>query len=68
MTGGECPTGCGRSVSRGHLMCRPCWGEVPQHLQAEVNRTWRAWRRDFGNTEAIRAYRAARDDAIAAVA
>lgn len=39
----SCPTGCGRTVSPGKMLCPPCWGEVPKHLQAEVYRTWRAY-------------------------
>jgi hypothetical protein len=42
---GECPVGCGRPVRPGHLMCRKCWGEVPIHLQNEVNRSWRKYNR-----------------------
>lgn len=40
---GECPSGCGRSLKVGHLMCGPCWREVPADVQREVNRTWRAY-------------------------
>lgn len=67
MTAAPCPTGCGRSRAAGHLMCRPCWGEVPRHLQRNVHRTWRAWRTDLADPEAMRSYRAASDAAIASV-
>jgi len=36
-----CPTGCGRSVTLGNLMCAPCWHRVPRELQTPV---WVAWR------------------------
>lgn len=62
-----CPSGCGRSVARGHLMCRGCWREVPREIQREVNRAWRAWSADLDNTEKRHAYRAARDAALGCV-
>lgn len=64
----SCPTGCGRAVAGGQLLCRPCWGEVPKPLQTDVYRTWRAWRNDFGDHTKAQAYRAARDAAIASIA
>jgi hypothetical protein len=62
----RCPTGCGRVVRIGHLMCGPCWGQVPYALKREVWRTWG----DLGQGAdgAIEAYREARDAAIGAVA
>lgn len=65
--GTSCPVGCGRRRAREHLMCRTCWREVPGHLQQDVHRTWRTWRRTFGDPVAFREYRAAADAAIAAV-
>lgn len=63
-----CPTGCGRLVASGHLMCRPCWYRVPKPLQADVYRTLRTWRAgDYEAGDAAKAYRAARDAAIASV-
>lgn len=69
---GHCPTGCGRAVRRGHLMCGPCWATVPKHLQRDVNRTWRAYsaaafggRDDFPEKRA--GYEAAREAALASV-
>lgn len=62
-----CPTGCGRARAHGHLLCRPCWGEVPRHLQRDVSRTWRGWRAAPGDGDLMRAYRAASDAAIASV-
>lgn len=64
---GECPTGCGRGVRIGQLMCSTCWRQVPKDLQADVNRTWRAWRRDWRDEELMRAWRDAADRATAAV-
>jgi hypothetical protein len=48
-------------------MCRPCWSEVPRHLQRDVHRAWRAWRVDLAADAHMRAYRAASDAAIASV-
>lgn len=64
----DCPTGCGRTRRRGHLMCGPCWAEVPKHLQAEVYRTWRKWRRNLADGDALREYQAAHDAALASIA
>lgn len=64
----KCPTGCGRNVLAGHLMCKPCWSKVPSDLQQRVYATWRKWKNDLDNTTAMADYRAARDNALAAVA
>lgn len=48
-------------------MCPPCWGEVPGHLQNEVYRTWRAWRRALGDGEKYEAYEAATQAAIGSI-
>lgn len=62
-----CPVGCGRIVHRPSLlMCRPCWGNVPAQLQAEVMRTYRAYLKATPGDGAARAYLAARDAAITA--
>jgi hypothetical protein len=45
----KCPSGCGRKVSTGKLMCGPCWREVPKDIQVDVYRTWRAYRRAAEN-------------------
>lgn len=63
----ECPSGCGRRRRTGQLMCPACWSEVPRHLQRDVQSTWRRWRRDLGNGEALRAYRAATDAALTCI-
>lgn len=65
----QCPTGCGRPVRRGRLMCGMCWRLVPKHLQRDVNRTWLAYSRAAGPDIADRraAYTAARTAAIASV-
>lgn len=62
-----CPSGCGRAVSPGKLVCLPCWREIPRHLQREVYRTWRAYTKD-STDEAFAAYDAARDAALGAIA
>lgn len=63
-----CPVpGCARTVGRGKLMCGPDWSAVPPDLQRTVYRTYRAWLRDLGDADKMRAYRAAADDAIRAV-
>lgn len=69
---GVCPTGCGRSVRMGHLMCPGCWREVPRHLQRDVLRTWRAYSNaanhgadDFW--EKREAYEAARSAALGSI-
>ncbi len=59
----DCPVGCGRTHAAGHLMCRPCWGQVPKHLQRDVLRTWAKWL-DFGDLDAFNEYLTARDAAI----
>jgi len=64
----ECPTGCGDTVAPGRLMCFACWGNVPKHLQREVNRAWRAINGlGFGNCDALAAYDRARAAAIGAI-
>lgn len=63
----ECPSGCGRQVAPGKLLCLPCWREVPPHVQREVYRTWRAWRRSLGDAEAFAAYCEATDAAIGSI-
>lgn len=68
VTGDACPTGCGRAQPEGKVMCAPCWREVPKPLQRDVYRTWRKWRRDFGDTEAFTAYLEARDAAVGSIA
>jgi hypothetical protein len=69
---GICPTGCGRSVKRGHLMCGQCWGEVPKHIQREVLSTWRAYGRAAGQgaddfLERRAAYESARESALGSI-
>lgn len=66
---GVCPTGCGRTVQLGHLMCGPCWHEVPWYLQRQVLAKWRAYSaatraRADGIPEKRAAYEAARATAI----
>ncbi|HEU5032706.1 MAG TPA: hypothetical protein VFV01_47840 [Spirillospora sp.] len=67
MSGHACPTGCGRTAAPGQLMCRPCWVEVPKHLQDAVYQTWRAWRRAPASAKALRAYREAHDAAVGSI-
>lgn len=64
-----CPVGtCASSRRAGQLMCPRHWSRVPQHLQREVYRTWRAWRQDLADADAMLAYRSASDAAVAAAA
>lgn len=65
---GDCPTGCGRSVQAGKLMCPPCWRKVPRDLQRKVYLAWSAWRKDFSSDDAMKAYDQARENALAAIA
>lgn len=67
-----CPTGCGRNVAPGKLLCPACWGRVPRDVQREVYRTWREYRGTrvtdvMGLASTRAAYREARDKAIGAV-
>jgi hypothetical protein len=65
----SCPTGCGRKIKFGHLMCKPCWGEVPEHLQRRVYETLRTFRGSLGpeRKEALAKYREAADEAIGSI-
>lgn len=58
-----CPTGCGRGVRTGHLMCGPCWHQVPRDLQRDVVRTWKAYN-DDPTDQAWFAYVEAREAAL----
>lgn len=66
----KCPVGCGRSVQRGHLTCKPCWFRVPKDLRDKV---WRAYRNfnqaDIGTDriEALKKLRQAQEAAIASI-
>lgn len=62
----ECPTGCGRALPRGKVMCGPCWSEVPRHLQREVYAAWRAVCRDLSG-ENLRRHREAKNAAIGSI-
>jgi hypothetical protein len=68
---GDCPTGCGRSVRAGHLMCARCWSQVPRALQLRVYRTWHALTSGSITSKerdaVVEAYESAREDAIASV-
>lgn len=68
LNAGKCPTGCGRNVSLGKLLCSVCWARVPGELQSRVYKTWRAWRKDFGDGDAMEAYGEAKEAAIASIA
>jgi hypothetical protein len=69
-----CPTGCGKQVAAGKLLCLHCWSLVPSDLQAEVHRTWRAYSKagkgaSMDDMRATRlAYQAAADAATSAAA
>jgi hypothetical protein len=62
-----CPVGCGRSVRVGHLMCYPCWQEVPPDLKREVWRTWKRLERGVTDGDPLAEYEHARSAAIGAV-
>lgn len=71
-----CPTGCGRNVSFGKLLCSSCWSRVPSDLQRQVTLTWRrhlklmrARPRTAEQVRVSRAeYEAAKEAAIASIA
>jgi hypothetical protein len=58
--------GCGKKVRPGFLMCYRHWHAVPRNIQFKVWNTWRALN-EAKTPEAISAYRAARDAAIASL-
>lgn len=62
-----CPTGCGRQHREGQLMCRTCWFEVPKELRNAVNSTWRKAKASDWDLAAVRAWKAAREAALASV-
>ena len=62
-----CPTGCGRKVDTGKLLCLPCWREVPKHLQNDVYRTWRKVLAGSTDDDVLQAYETARDAAIGSI-
>ncbi len=68
----DCPVPCcSTGKKRGMLMCRDHWFAVPLVLRKAVGRTWRAYLKACGPDEvlpAIKAYREAREAAIANVA
>jgi len=49
----QCPTGCGRSVALGNLLCRTCWHVVPPALAADVWRTWRAFNKEMSAQDTL---------------
>jgi hypothetical protein len=65
----KCPTGCGRPVDTGKLMCASCWSKVPRNLQQKVYSTWRALRRAPADERrgARYDYDTARDTALASI-
>jgi hypothetical protein len=63
---GDCPTGCGRAVEDGHLMCKTCWFKVPAGLRAQVWSRFRRYQRS-GQLRDLQRYQQARDDAIASI-
>lgn len=68
MTGGLCPTGCGRRILPRWPLCGPCWGRVPTDVQRGVDEAWRAYQRAGrgGIDAAWTAYRAAYAAAVEA--
>lgn len=63
----ECPTGCGRALKMGHLLCGACWSRVPRALQRDVWRTWRTYQKT-PTDRAWSCYTDAREAALAAIA
>lgn len=68
-----CPACTRRPRRDGQLTCPACWRRIPAHLQADVNRTWRAYSRAASRgsdtfPEARDAYERARDAALASIA
>ncbi|MBI1386660.1 MAG: hypothetical protein GC150_17280 [Rhizobiales bacterium] len=64
-----CPVpGCGAPIRAGHLMCGPCWANVPKELQKPVNTSWRRVGATCGKDKlaALRTYRQAADAAVMA--
>jgi hypothetical protein len=62
--------GCTSKVRGGHLLCLDHWRAVPFKLQMAVQRTWRNFQQASKpnmRLACLRAYRVARDEAIAAV-
>ena len=60
--------GCNRAIASGLLMCRDDWAQVPEPLQRDVLRTWKALRNPIDTRPGkAEAYRQARDAAIKAV-
>lgn len=66
-----CPVpNCGNTVHEGHLLCFSHWRAVPFKLQMAVQRAWRNFQQASKpnmKLACLRAYRAARDAAIASV-
>lgn len=58
---------CHRKCGTDKLMCGPCWAMVPKPYQRDVHRTYAAWRRNLGDPDLMRTYRAAADAAIGMV-
>ena len=67
----NCPVpNCSHEVPRGRLLCLKHWCAVPVPLQRQVLITWRNFQSAKGGTLLVRAskaYRVARQNAIAAV-
>lgn len=59
---------CPKQVHQTYLMCRPHWFSVPKPLRDAVWKTWKAFERsrEPGATLVMKAYKEAREDAIAA--
>lgn len=59
--------GCGRTVRKGVLMCRPHWFEVSPPTQQRVYRTYNDWKA-MPTLETVRKYREAVEQAKTEVA
>lgn len=67
-----CPiVGCPNGVHTRKLMCFSCWARVPFKLQMKVQSAWRNFQQASKpnmKLACLRAYREARDEAIASLA
>ena len=63
----KCPIdSCKIDVPDHHLMCGKHWRRVPADIAARVNRLWDAFQ-ESRDAKTLKLYRAARNEAIAAV-
>lgn len=56
---GTCPTGCGRRVERGAVLCNVCVMSVPKSTLKQLEEAWKALKRSKGGTAPQAVYQAA---------